>query len=107
MTLTEFLTWLVSSAGASTALSFIAERLPAFQKLPASAKGYTMLVGSLVIAGLAYAVLHFTPPDMLAQLVPWFQIAYGVVGAWIANQLAHKADPAADTSKMIAGGDVH
>ena len=93
MSITEFLIWLSSSAGATTALSFVAERLPAFQALSASARSYTMLIGSVAIAGAAYAVLTYTPPEVLAQLVPWFQVVYGVVAAWIANQFAHKADP--------------
>lgn len=94
MTITEFLTWLGSASGATAALSFVAERLPAFKALSPTAKSYTMLIGSVAIAGVAYAVLTYTPPEVLAQMVPWFQVVYGVVAAWIANQFAHKADPA-------------
>lgn len=93
MTLTDFLIWLGSSAGATAALSFIAERLPAFQDLSSSAKSYTMLIGSIVLAGVAYAVLTFVPPETLAALVPWFQIVYGAVASWIVNQTMHTFDP--------------
>jgi hypothetical protein len=31
----------------------------------------------------------------LASLAPVFQVVYGVVVSWIANQVAHKADPRA------------
>lgn len=95
MDLTQFLTWLGTAAGAAAALSFIAERIPAFQTLTAEVKGYIMLGGSAVLALGAYAVLTYVPPDTLAQLAPWFQVIYGVVAAWIANQVAHKADPKA------------
>lgn len=95
MSISDFLTFLASSAGASAALSFIAERIPAFQQLTAQQKGLTMLGGSLAIALAAYATLTYVPAETLAQLAPYFQIAYGVVGTWIANQLAHKQDPAA------------
>lgn len=94
MTITEFLTWLGSASGATAALSFLAERLPAFQALSPTAKSYIMLFGSMAIAGVSYAVLTYTPPEVLEQLVPWFQIVYVTVAAWIANQFAHKADPA-------------
>lgn len=95
MTLTDFLIWLGSAAGATAFLSFVAERLPAFQALSPQAKSYTMLGGSVVIALAAYAVLTYVPAETLAQLAPVFQVVYGVVAAWLANQFAHKADPAA------------
>lgn len=94
MNMTDFLIWLGSSAGATAFLSFVAERLPAFQDLSSSAKSYTMLIGSVVIAGVAYAVLTFLTPEMLATLAPWFQIVYGAVTAWMANQIVHVVDPA-------------
>jgi len=95
MTLPEFLTWLASAAGATVALSFVAERIPAFQQLTPEIKGYVMLGGSVALALAAYAVLALVPAELMAQLAPWFQIVYGVVAAWIANQVAHKADPKA------------
>lgn len=95
MDLTQFLTWLGSAAGATAALSFIAERIPAFQSLTPQIKGYVMLGGSAALALIAYAVLTFVPPDQLAQLAPWFQVIYGVVAAWITNQVAHTFDPKA------------
>lgn len=91
----EFLTWLASSAGAGAALSFIAERIPAFQKLKPEHKSLIHLAGSLLIALSAYAILTYVPPDVLVSLTPVFQVIAAVVGTWIANQVAHKADPAA------------
>lgn len=95
MDLTQFLTWLASAAGATAFLSFVAERIPAFQALSASAKGYVMLGGSIVLAMIAFAILTYVPPAALEQLKPWFQVLYGVIAAWLANQFAHKADPQA------------
>lgn len=94
MSLNEFVVFLASSAGASAALSFIAERLPAFQKLTSQQKSAIMLFGSLAIALSAYGVLTYVPPETLDALQPIFQVIYGVVATWLANQFAHKADPA-------------
>lgn len=94
MTIVQFLTFLASAGGASAALSFIAERIPAFQKLTSPNKALIHLCGSLSIALTAYAVLTYVPAETLSQLAPYFQIAYGVVGTWIANQVAHTHDPA-------------
>lgn len=93
MTIVQFLTFLASAGGASAALSFIAERTPAFQAWSKQKKSLTMLGGSLAIALTAYGVLTYVPADVLNQLAPYFQIAYGIVGTWIANQLAHAQDP--------------
>lgn len=92
MTIIEFLTWAGTAAGAAAILSFVAERLPAFQSLTPEVKGYVMLGGSALIALAAYAVLQFVPAETLAVIAPYFQVMYGVVAAWIANQVAHKAD---------------
>lgn len=95
MDITQFFVWLASASGATAFLSFVAERIPAFQKLTSAEKGYVMLGGSLAVSLAAFAVLTYTPADVLAQLAPWFQVAYGVVVAWMANQFAHKQDPLA------------
>lgn len=95
MDLTQFLTWLATSAGATVALAFIAERVPAFQTLTPQGRSLVHLIGSIAIALAAYAVLTFVPAEVLAQIAPVFQIVYGVAGAWIAGQIGHKADPAA------------
>ncbi len=94
MSIHDFLLFMASAGGASAAFAFIAERVPAFQALPASRKSLVMLGGSLLIALLAWAVLTFIPAATLAQIAPAFQVAYGVVGTWIAGQIAHSADPA-------------
>ncbi len=94
MTIDQFLTWLASAGGAPAAAAFVAERLPAFQQLPSGSKSLAMLGASLAIALAAYLVLTLTPAEQLAQIAPIFQVLYGVVGTWIAGQVAHSADPA-------------
>lgn len=95
MDIREFLLWLVSAAGAGAVFSFVAERIPAFQRLTAQAKSYWVLAGSLALSLGAYAILAYVPPEVLDALKPWFQVAAGVVGTWLTTQLAHSADPAA------------
>ena len=95
MDLQEFLIWLTTSAGYSGALSFIAERLPSFQKLSPTAKSLIHLGGSLAIVLIAYAVLTYVPKEQLEAVKPIFLLVSTVVGSWVTNQLAHGADPAA------------
>lgn len=93
MDLVQFLTWLASSAGAAGALSFIAERIPAFQALAPARKSLVHLAGSVILALAAYSILTYAPPEWLAAAAPWFQVVYGVVYTWIANQVLHRVDP--------------
>lgn len=95
MDLMQFLTWLATSAGAAAAVSFLAERIPAFQAWTPQVKNYAMLAGSALAALAAYAVLTYVPAETLGMIAPWFQIVSGVFVAWLANQGAHKIDPAA------------
>lgn len=95
MSLQEFLTWIATSGGAAVALAFITERIPAFQTLTPQGKSLVHLIGSVGFALAAYAVLTYVPPEVLAQVAPFFQIVYVAVGSWIAGQIAHTNDPAA------------
>lgn len=94
MTINEFFVWLASSAGAAAFFSFIAQRIPALDNLSPAQKSYLHLVGSVTIALAAWAVLTYVPPDVLDQLAAPFRVLYGVIIAWLANQIAHRADPA-------------
>lgn len=94
MDIKSFLIWLSSAGGAAAALSFIAERLPAFQKLTSGQKQAVHLGGSLAIALIAYAILTYVPPEMLEQIKPIFALVAAVVGSWITGQVAHAHDPA-------------
>jgi membrane-associated protease RseP (regulator of RpoE activity) len=94
MTPQEFLVWLTTSAGYSAAFAFIAERIPAFQKLTPGQKQLATLAGPLAIALGAYAALTYIPPATLEAIKPIFLLVSTVIGSWITGQLAHKADPA-------------
>lgn len=91
----QILTWLASSAGYSAVLAFVSERVPAFQKLTSDQKQLFHLAGSLVIALAAYVVLNYVPPETLVQLKPIFVLVSGVLGTWMAGQIAHNQDPKA------------
>jgi len=92
MSIEQFLMFLAGAGGAAAAFAFIAERVPAFQAVPSHHKSLVVLAGSLVIALAAWSVLAYVPAATLDEIAPVFQIVYGVAGAWIASQVAHKAD---------------
>ena len=91
----QFLTWLAVGGGYSAVLAFISERIPAFQALTPSNKQLFHLVGSLVIALAAYAALTYIPAAQLDALKPYFVVVSGVLGTWMAGQVAHNSDPSA------------
>ncbi len=95
MDVQQFLTWLATAGGYSAALAFLTERVPAFQKLSPNNKQLFHLVGSLIIALLAYAALTYLPKETLEQVKPYFVIVSGVIGTWGAGQIAHNQDPLA------------
>lgn len=95
MDLIPFLIWLTTAGGYSAALSFVAERNSAFQSLTPRKKSLVHLVGSLAIALAAYLVLTYAPAPALEHLKGPFMLVSGIAGSWIANQVAHGADPAA------------
>lgn len=94
MTLDQFLLWLASGGGASIALSFVLERIPAFTVLSPSTKSYIYLAGSATLALAAYTVLTYIPPSVLEEVAPFFAIVAGVFVSWYAGQAAHAVDPA-------------
>ena len=95
MSITEFITWLASSAGASAVAAFLLERLPAFKRLPTENKPWIVYAVSLALALAAYAIQTYVPADVLAQLQPIFVIIAGLTVPFVATQLAHANDPAA------------
>ena len=94
MSINEFLLFLASAGGASASAAFIAERLAPFQALPGDRKSLCMLGISLLLALVAWAVLTYVPEQQLQQIAPIFQLIYGVMATWMANQFSHTADPA-------------
>ena len=95
MTIYEFLTWVGSAGGAAAVLSFVLERIPAFQQLSSEARSWVNLAGTIVIALTAYCIITYVPPEYLTAAAPFFQIIAACVTTWLASQVAHKVDPAA------------
>lgn len=93
MSVNEFLLWLAMSGGAAIAVSWIAEQIPQFQNLTATAKRWTMFGGSALMAIGAYAILTYVPAELLSQIAPYFAIVAGLFGTFFLNQVAHVNDP--------------
>lgn len=92
MTLEQFLVWLIGG-GAIIAFSWIMEQIDWFQTLSPKAKRWLMFAGSAAIGLGALAVVTYVPPEVLAQLSPWFTIVAAVFVSVFLNQAAHKYDP--------------
>jgi hypothetical protein len=96
MTINQFLTWLATSGGYGAVVAFVLERIPKFTAIKsAGTKGWIVLGCSLVVALASWAVLTYVPTAVLAQAEPPFLVISGVVGTWLATQVAHTVDPAA------------
>jgi len=92
MDLISFITWIASSGGNISIMSFIAERLPAFQALKASVKQIVFLVGSFVLSLGGYLFLKYVPSEVIAQVSPYFGILYATVASVFAANIFHKMD---------------
>lgn len=93
VTFYEFLVFLTTGAGAAAAISWLAERVPAFHRLTPGQRWWAQLVGSVAVSLLAFAVLQTIPAETLDQIAPWFAVIYGTIRVWQANQAAHGIDP--------------
>ena len=92
--LLETLTWLsgLGSAVAGAALvSLLAEHWAWFQRLPPTGKLVLQVAASALIALLAFLVVTFVPPEVLALMAPYWRVIFGAVVAALGNQLWHKA----------------
>jgi len=74
MTPIEVLTWLVSASGAIAAISWIAERIPAWHKLKAEAKKWYLFGASAVVSIGAWALMTYVPAETFAALQEPFSI---------------------------------
>lgn len=92
MTLQEFFVWIASGGGSVALLSWIAERIPQFQKLTANMKMLVMALGSVLLAVLAKLAIDFVPAETINALAPYFGVVYGVVLIFLQNQAAHLLD---------------
>jgi hypothetical protein len=91
MELNQFLTWL-TAGGSIVAVSFILERLAAFQVLASNVKQLITFGACVVLSFGAFAVNQYVPADVLAQITPYFSIISGLFGVLFISQTFHKAD---------------
>ena len=88
--LNELIKWLVYSGGAVLLVSWILEKIPAFQVLASQMKYYIAMGCSVFISLLFYALLTYVPVDVWALLDPWFVIISGTIAAFSLQQVYHK-----------------
>lgn len=77
MNLTNALTFLVSG-GSIAVVSWIADQIPAFVSLASKVKMWLFFVISALLSVGSYAVLHYVPTAILAELAPYFIIVAGI-----------------------------
>jgi hypothetical protein len=99
MSLSEFLVWL-TGAGSIVAVSFLAERWPWFQTLAAEQKKMFMFGACIVLSLGAFAVRTFVPPEILAQLAPWFGVISSVFAAVFLSETFHAVDKKTPTDPV-------
>ena len=93
LTFEQFLASLAGGVGASALLSWITERIPAFQSLSSNVKWWIELIGTVGIAVGAYAISVYVPTETLTALAPWFSVVALAFASFKANQAAHRIDP--------------
>jgi len=91
MTPIEFLTWLVSSTGAIAAVSWIAERVPAWHKVKAEAKKWYLFGASAFVSIGAWTLLTYVPPETFAMLQEPFYIVTVLFMTLFFGEQFHKA----------------
>jgi hypothetical protein len=88
----ETVALLAQGVGVGVVLSFLLERIPVFQNLSSDAKWYSTLGISVGLPVLATVALQNVPPDIWAQVEPYWQaLSLGFL-AWGGSQVAHKLD---------------
>jgi uncharacterized membrane protein YdcZ (DUF606 family) len=91
MELNQFLTWL-TAGGSIVAVSFILERIAAFQALASNVKQMVTFGACVALSFGAFAVNTYVPAEVLTQLMPWFSMVSGLFGVLFISQTFHKAD---------------
>ena len=86
----EFLTWL-TAGGAAMAVSFILERVPAFQNLSAQMKQFLAYFLAAVVGVGAFALMTFAP-DFIALAEPFFRIVAGIFISIFLSNAFHSLD---------------
>ena len=92
MELKEFLTWLLSSGGSSAVVSFILERVPAFQKLESEQKRWGFFLACVLVSVGSYLTLTYVPKEVLDQIAPFFALIATVFISVFTGSAFHKVD---------------
>jgi len=87
--LSAFLAWLGTGAGAVVAFSFLVEYIPAWHTLEEGSKKFLGAAGSALIALLAFLGLQYIPADVIASVDPYFKIIVGALAMYFSGQLFH------------------
>lgn len=93
VSLMNTLIWLATGGGAVIVLSWVSERIPAFQVLQSQTRWWIQLIGSVVLAIGAKVLILNLPQSTLDAVAPYFETVAGIVLLFVANQVAHTLDP--------------
>lgn len=96
MDLAAFLSWLLTAGGAlflGAGISFVAEKLPAFQRIPTEYKFPTVTAATIISALIIRVAVVITPPHIITAIQPYWQTAIVALLALIGSQVTHKKFP--------------
>jgi uncharacterized membrane-anchored protein len=85
----KLLTQLATGGLAMVFVSWLLERVPAFQAISSEAKAWTVLMLTLIVSLASQAALNLVPPEVLLALEPYVKVALGVITAWLTSQTYH------------------
>jgi len=93
MELKDFLLWLAGSSGASIAMSWILERIPAYVQIAvAETKRWIFFGACVLMSASAYAVITYVPANVLESLAPWFGLIAATFVSVFTGSGFHKVD---------------
>jgi hypothetical protein len=91
--LAEFLTWLLTGAGAlflGAGIAFFAEHIPAFQRVSTDYKFPVIVAATIVLSVIIQIIVTIVPPDVFAAIQPYWRTAIVVLFALVSSQTIHK-----------------
>ena len=102
MNLTNFLVWL-GTGGSMMAVSFVAERIDAFQKLTANAKQWVMFFSASLLTVGSIAIQQYVPVATLNFVAPYFAGVAGVFSLIFIANTFHFLDKKKPTEPTSVG----
>ena len=85
----KLLAQLATGGLAMVVVSWLLERVDAFQQLTSASKAWIVLGLTLAVALAAQAALSLASPALLMALEPYVKVALGVITAWLTSQTYH------------------